>query len=51
MDNETRDKYKEAEKALLDFVIRVSKGKTASEKEVEALPEVVNILFSFKRTF
>lgn len=45
MNDEMKDKYKQAENALLDFIIRVAKGITTSEKEVEVLPEVVNSLF------
>lgn len=32
------------ENALIDFIERVSKGETTSEKETEVLPEVVNAL-------
>lgn len=45
MNGEMNDKYKQAEKALLDFIIRVAQGKTTSDKEVEALPEVVKSFF------
>lgn len=33
--------------ALVGFIVRVSKGKTTSEKEVEVLPEVVSRLCAF----
>lgn len=32
------------ENALINFIERVSKGETTSEKETEVLPEVVNAL-------
>lgn len=45
MNEETKEKYNQAEDALLDFIIRVAQGKTTSEKEVEVLPEVVKSFF------
>lgn len=45
MNDEMKDKYKQAENALLDFIIRVAQGKTTSDKEVEVLPEVVKSFF------
>lgn len=40
----TNEQYKEVNDALVEFIIRVSKGETTSEKEVEVLPEVVSAL-------
>lgn len=37
-------KIKEVEIALADFIIRVAKGKTTSETEVQVLPEVAAVL-------
>lgn len=42
------DKYKQAKKALLDFIIRVAHGQTASDKEVEVLPEVIKCIFGIE---
>lgn len=42
----TREQDQELEQALFDFVIRVLKGKTTSETELQILPEVVETLLS-----
>lgn len=49
MKDEIIDKYKQAENALLDFIIRVAQEKTASKQELEILPEVVNSLDHIRR--
>ena len=43
------EQYKSVITALTEFVIRVSKGETTSEKEVEILPEVVSRLIDASR--
>ncbi len=40
----TKKQQKEFENALIEFAIRVLKGETTSEKEIEILPEVVNTI-------
>lgn len=40
----TEEQYKEVNDALVEFVIRVSKGETNSEKEIEILPAIVHEL-------
>lgn len=45
----TSEQKKEVIDALVDFIIRVSKGGTTSEKEVEVLPEVVSGLVAINR--
>ena len=45
----TKEQIAELENALIDFVKRVSKGETTSEKEVEVLPEVVQRLVELNK--
>lgn len=40
----TNEQYKEVNEALVKFIIRVSKGETTAEKEVEILPAIVHEL-------
>ena len=40
----TEKQQKEFETSLVEFAIRVLKGETTSEKEIEILPEVVNAI-------
>lgn len=46
----TTEQYKEVNDALIEFVVRVSKGETTSEKEVEVLPEIVSTLCELANT-
>lgn len=43
----TNEQENEVIKALIDFVVRVSKGKTTSDTEVSVLPEVAKLLLNF----
>lgn len=43
----TDEQEKEVIDALVDFVIRVAKGKTTSDTEVSVLPEVAKVLLSY----
>lgn len=43
------EQYKNVIAALTEFVIRVSNGKTTTEKEVEVLPAVVSQLIDASR--
>lgn len=45
------EQAKEIIDALVEFVLRVSKGETTSEKAVEVLPEVVSSLKDFDRQY
>lgn len=45
----TKEQKEEVIDALVGFILRVSKGKTTSEKEVEVLPEVVSGLVAINR--
>lgn len=38
------EQYRTVIASLVEFIVRVSKGETTSEKEVEVLPEVVSAL-------
>lgn len=40
------EQYKNVKQALVDFVIRVSKGQMTSETEVVILPEVIKFLLN-----
>ncbi len=43
----TSEQEKRVVDALVDFVIRVAKGKTTSDTEVSVLPEVAKLLLNF----
>lgn len=40
----TNEQYKKVNDALVEFVVRVSRGETTSEKEIEILPTIVHEL-------
>ncbi len=44
----TKEQCQDVVDALVNFIVRVSKGKTTSEKEVEVLPEVVSALATLR---
>ncbi|MDE5993919.1 MAG: hypothetical protein K2G60_00225 [Oscillospiraceae bacterium] len=44
------EQYKNVIAALVEFVVRVSKGETTSEKEVEVLPEVISGLIDISQS-
>ena len=43
-----KDKRKEVEEALIDFIKRVTKGETVSEAETAILPETVRVLIQLE---
>lgn len=45
----TNEQENEVIKALVDFVVRVAKEKTASGAEVSVLPEVAKVLLNFDK--
>lgn len=45
----TNEQENEVIKALVDFVVRVAKEKTASGTEVSVLPEVAKVLLNFDK--
>lgn len=47
MPDVTSEQEKRVVDALVDFVIRVAKGKTTSDTEVSVLPEVAKLLLNF----
>ena len=47
----TKEKREKISEALADFIIRVTIDKTASEKDVEVLPETVRALIEFERSY
>lgn len=46
-----KEQYNSVAEALVEFILRVSKGETTSEKEVEILPEVVSVLIKLIRGY
>lgn len=46
-----KEQFNSVADALVEFILRVSKGETTSEKEVEVLPAVVSELTKFIRGY
>lgn len=46
-----KEKFNSVADALADFILRVSSGKTTTEKEVEVLPAVVSEYIKMVRGF
>ena len=47
----TKEKREKISEALADFIIRVLEDKTASERDVEVLPEVIKALIEFEKSY